>query len=215
MAEQKFLDFIDAVRKQPMVYDTMDEKYRDKEAKCVFWNQMAKDHGFAGATPRSRLFTHQLFSDGKKASGKWDYFRDKYKKDKKSMKLPSGSAASGKTKWPYFEALAFLDQFNLERERFVLGSEHFSYVPLFSAASTINPSQVLFPDQEEISGETTEDTNDDDSDRFSSFSSTPGSKRKGKPVTPLEKRFMASMATQEKVMEALATPTSAEEQFGQ
>lgn len=48
MAEQKFLDFIEAVRLKPMIYDAMDEQYRDKEAKSVFWNKMAAEHGFAG-----------------------------------------------------------------------------------------------------------------------------------------------------------------------
>lgn len=66
---------------------------------------------------RLRLLLRSTFSDGKKASAMWDYFRDKYKKDKKASKLPSGSAANGKSKWPYFETLSFLDKHNLERDR--------------------------------------------------------------------------------------------------
>lgn len=76
-------------------------------------------------------------------------------------------------------------------------------------------SQILFADNDENSPEVAEETNDEDFDRMSTFSSTPGSKRKGKSSTPLEKRFLSSMATQEKVMQALISPSTVEEQFGQ
>ncbi|XP_036319885.1 transcription factor Adf-1-like [Rhagoletis pomonella] len=83
------------VQKYPFLYNLKDEGYKNALKKEEVWLQISEVLGQEANVCKKR----------------WKGLRDHYSRCKRAETLPSGSSASKRTRWRFYDQMSFLDNF--------------------------------------------------------------------------------------------------------
>ncbi|GIY04454.1 hypothetical protein CDAR_5591 [Caerostris darwini] len=86
---------INVVQKYPHLYDLSNADHKNKFMRENAWQQI----GFA------------MERNAESCKDRFKYLRDRYRKKKKLMNLPSGSQSRTKKPWPLYSAMSFLEPY--------------------------------------------------------------------------------------------------------
>ena len=101
-------DLIRSVQSKRCLWDKKSADYKNITIKHDIWSKIAEDCGIKGLTNFCNLSNVFQIFDATEATKKWKSTRDEYIRQKK--KLPSGSSANKKVKWPHYESMSFMDE---------------------------------------------------------------------------------------------------------